>query len=324
MIHPWGPIDWLLTKLSFRANDTVVLGVIAPEDRCRAVPELAASRGITSIALFEIIDPVSRYSDACTARRDANSEALTTAGCAFDSINTPLLAPGEDIKRHYDSLRSHDPNPFNLWIDMSCLPKRYFFLLVKLALSDTRVDSLLVTYTQPEPGRYTEEHLAGDPQYIRPLPGFTGGPDGADLLIVALGFEALGLPQLLGEYRDRKRDVVLLLPFPPGQPYSKRIWESVIALGHSGKGGDIPRIAAVDAFGTYEVLCRLRDPSETTRPVVLAPYGPKPISLGMCLYALRGNAAVLYTQPQMYHPDYTVGIGDSWGYAIRLNGQDQW
>ncbi len=64
--------------------------------------------------------------------------------------------------------------------------------------------------------------------------------------------------------------------------------------------------------------------------VVLAPYGPKPLSLAMCLFALsvpvEHRPAVVYTQPQVYAPKYSTGIGtvngrpDVRGYAVTWAG----
>jgi hypothetical protein len=56
------------------------------------------------------------------------------------------------------------------------------------------------------------------------------------------------------------------------------------------------------------------------KKVIFAPYGPKTISLGMCLYASLNGSAVYYTQPTSYNPNYSDGCGKSYAYLIKLDG----
>ena len=178
-----------------------------------------------------------------------------------------------------------------------------------------------MAYTQAGAGGYVQEHLAGDPEEVRAIPGFGPVRGEPEMLVVGLGFEALGLPQLIGEYRDREREVEVLLPFPPGQPYSRRVWRSLQSVG-LGRGSKlIRRVSAVDAFGALGAIEDVVGPRRGRGAAALAPYGPKPMSLGMCLYAIRQEAAVLYTQPCFYHPDYTKGIGESWAYCLKRDGR---
>jgi hypothetical protein len=329
-MRPWGPLDWLLTKLGRTPGAICVLGALASEDRCRAVPLLALQQTVRRLRLLDIQDPPSDYTAGIKEKKEASLAALEAAGLEPASvIPCPLLASAQLIADRLEAFLGpvEKSAPVELWIDISCLPKRFFFLLTKLALKRASVETLVVTYTEPGPGRYTEEHLAEDPEDVRPLPGFGPQAEDPNAVVVALGFETLGLQQLLAEYRDRKGKIVFLLPFPPGQPYSRRVWQSVLAVGGPTEGPDVRRLTAIDAFNAYAELCRLFDPALPeirAAPPALAPYGPKPISLGMCLYAISTGSPVFYTQPRRYHPDYTIGIGGSWGYCLRLNGVDMW
>ena len=320
----WGPLTWVTAKTAPRLGRFVLLGCLGFEDRHSATLDVALGNGLSRALMLEIEDPPSRYSDACNAKRAQNRVRLQS-DARVRIAKTSLFARAQDIRRIVDDLVQEDLENTELWIDISCLPKRYFFLLVKAALS-AGLNRVLATYTQPAPGRYTEEHLSGDPDEVRALPGF--GPKAIipDLLVVAMGFEQLGLAQLIGEYRDRRScEIALLVPFPPGQPYARRVWESIIGLRFERDVASAYRVPAVDAFGTYDALIRQRSVEEAQgRPVVLAPYGPKPLSLGMCLYAIEADVPVMYTQPRIYHPEYTVGVGESWGYWLRRNGADLW
>lgn len=327
---PWGPLEWLLSKLPLTGHSLKVLTCLSPEDRCRAIALIASQRGASSIQFLKIQDPSSRFSQKIEEKVHVNYDQLVASNIGPLDIQTlGLFAADEEIAlslKRYLTISS-DSAPLELWIDITCMPKRFFFLLVKLALDENLVQTLVVTYTQPSPGRYTDEHLAEDPEDVQPLPGFGPNTEDPDTVVVAVGFESLGLPQFLGEYRDKRRDIYLLLPFPPGQPYSRRIWSCINNVGDSGIGPNIKRVPSIDAFEAYHQLASICNPHTLRtkeRPPALAPYGPKPVSLGMCLYAIQTGAPVFYTQPRVYHPDYTIGIGKSWGYCLKLVGKQLW
>ena len=76
--------------------------------------------------------------------------------------------------------------------------------------------------------------------------------------------------------------------------------------------------------------------------LTLAPCGPKPMSLAMCLLGVSHRekwitpdpdapnlpTKIGYTQPRWYHPDYsgevrtTDGVPDGTTFCVRLNGCD--
>jgi hypothetical protein len=271
-------------------------------------------------------DPPSEFTERIRHKVESHRGRLEEQGIdCTNLIKAELLALDQKIRGCLETALSEVPSggAVELWLDITSLPKRFFFLLVKLALMDERIDTLLVTYTQPAPAGYTAKPLAFNPDVVKPLPGFALQSGEADTIVVAVGFEALGLRQLLEDFRDRKRRVVLLIPFPPGQPYTRRIWQTIIRLGYTREQGYVWRISALDSFDVFRHLERLADPdAEETRrnPPALAPYGPKPMSLGMCLYAIRCQSPVFYTQPRAYHPDYTTGIGQKWAYCIKARG----
>jgi hypothetical protein len=48
---------------------------------------------------------------------------------------------------------------------------------------------------------------------------------------------------------------------------------------------------------------------ESDSSLSFAPFGPKPLSAAMCLFAFQRDCAVYYPQPRIYNPDYSVGVG---------------
>ena len=312
-VDPWGEVRWLWERLP-NGLDVRFLGALAAEERSSKAITLVP--GLTHNLLINVEDPPSAYTQRIREKVDLNRHQLRGLGLEFNEEPVSLFAPDEDIAELLSKCLEHSER-VTLWMDISSLPKRFFFLLAKLAINDARVETLIVTYTQPGPAGYHRETLAEDPDEVRPLPGFAPAVE-PSVLCVAIGFESLGLPRFIGEYRDRRRDVFVIVPFPPGQPYSERIWRSLHRLNLSS-AATIRRIPAIDAFGTYRLLSQLAPPN-SNKPVALAPYGPKPISLGMALYAIKSSSPVFYTQPRIYHPDYTMGVGRSWAYCVKLKG----
>ena len=211
-------------------------------------------------------------------------------------------------------------------LDISSLPKRFFFPFLKRLLRSQRIETIVATYTVP--ASYGSE-LAEDHQPFDHLPlfGLSSFPvRKPEIVLVSAGFMKLGLADLLEPYKAVA--IRTFLPFPPGPPSYYRNWDFVRDIEKAlppGLPGPI-RIEAydcTDAFDHIRQLCK-----DGQRPSILAPFGPKPISLAMALYAGLTQDVVLYTQPTVYNPFYSRGIGnldgqiDSHAYAIRINGRD--
>ena len=270
--------------------------------------------------MLRVVDPPSRFSSRIEERIASNRAELskTKVDGEFD---VDLMASDEEIAGTYLSVMGRPGQATTLVLDITTLPKRFFFLMLKLGLKERRIQSVFVTYTQPRLGGYTPETLAENPEAVASIPGYgTTGRD-PEMLVVGLGFEPLGLRQLINEYRYSQRTIEVLMAFPPGQPYSRRIWDALQKLGFGNGYKRIHRVNALDAFASYAMIEELTHVSGRRKPPALAPYGPKPMSLGMCLYALRHGAPVLYTQPMVYHPDYSMGTGDCWGYCLKYEGR---
>lgn len=325
-LDPWGPLDWLVGKDPQLSQNVLCLGTLSSEERSLAVPIVASPIANSEIRLLRIDDPPSRHTAAIEAALNEHRNTLAARNVTYTEVGVNLLATDQEIADAFGSAVAASPHrPLCMWLDISSMPKRYFFLVVKLALASNDVGTLTVTYTQPVPGGYIDAHLAEDPDDLRPLPGYTSIVE-PSTLVVAVGFESLGLPQFLNEYRDKHRRIVVFIPFPPGQPYAQRIWQTVQRLGLRTLGPDSRRVAALDAFETARQLGAVlaAEQARATQPetvsLALAPYGPKPVSLGMCLFAIQRDAPVFYTQPKSYHPAYTIGTGRSWAYLVKLGG----
>ncbi len=125
-----------------------------------------------------------------------------------------------------------------------------------------------------------------------------------------------------------KHDAIkLLIPIPAPLTAARRTWESVYRLqgGRRDAKFENYRVGAQDLPAAFERIISLV-PKPSANPA-FAPFGPKPISAAMCLYAMQHNSGVYYPQPEVYHPNYSQGIGKIGGrdavhaYWIKHAGQ---
>ena len=198
-LDPWVPLAWLVSKDQTLSQNLLCLGSLSFEERSVAVPIFANQIVNSKIRLLRIDDPISNHSSSIQAALVLRRDALAAHNVTYTEVGADLLATDQEIAdAFYATIAETPQRPVSLWLDISSMPKRYFFLVLKLALANSNIETVLVTYSQPEPGGYVDAHLAEDPDDLRPLPGFTSIVE-PSTLVVAVGFESLGLPQFLNE-----------------------------------------------------------------------------------------------------------------------------
>ncbi len=188
---------------------------------------------------------------------------------------------------------------------------------------------MIVTYSVPE--KYHDGALAEDPEPWAHIPLFgpPGYPDREfEFVIVGVGFLPFGLPELLkNEYRNV--GVKFFFPFPPGPPTYQRTWNFVreiekdFPIDHSM----LIRVDTYNVSDAFDYICSITD--NNIKKAIMAPYGPKTISIAMCIYATLTDSPVYYMQPNIYHPEYSSGIKrngqgipEIYAYCLRLDGND--
>ena len=329
--RPWGLLPWVLHGLS--VNRWAFVGAVSPEDRCHAAwSDLRSMKGADQHFFFQISDlPVGSWAAESEERLARSREFANTAHVSDSCI----------VARRIDAKHAEIIEPIRAFIasgvrdiiiDCSSLPKRFFFPIVKeLILTEgTQIPNIIAVYTRP--AGYASGSLAIDPQPWHPLPRFMPPvPKPRDALyVVGLGYDPLGLPQLLADQEIGPDSIKLLFPFPADPPGYRRNWEFVRQLEPNlGESFHEPiRVNGYDVAEVYERITSLAD--EGRRYVVFAPYGPKPMSLAMCIYASMhdNTSAVYYTQPKAYNPSYSYGVKEVCGqrqvyaYCLRLGGRN--
>jgi len=325
--RPSGPLNWFLDHTA--VVNWSFLGCLGTEDRSiSAWSEFTHNGRLDKTCLLEIHDKPSRFSARSKIKLDERrTEFLGNGGSIAEIERTDLMASHAEIVDIVT--RFVENSNGNLVLDITSLPKRFFFPFIKRLLKNTdhtAVPNLIVTYTIPE--KYSDQPLAENFNDWAQLPLFGGEykSDRASMLIIGVGFQALGLQdQIKGE---PELPVKLILPFPAPPLAFQRSWELIRQLqkNRNPNAFEIFRASAKDVSDTFDRLASLTDDGRVRAE--LAPFGPKPMSLGMCIYATITNSEVLYTQPSVYNPDYSTGVLKTNGqsevisYALRLNGQD--
>lgn len=337
---PWGQLESFLRRCP-PGSKVAMLGCLSFEERCTAVVKvLAASSAACDAPHFlEIHDPndaYPNYSKEIERRIEANWNLLAKAGVPATRTRAELLATEDDMLDHLSD--------WNGWadadiivLDVSSFPKRYFCLLLKRLINSHRARNVVVTYSQAGQG-YSDVHLCEDPMPCECLPGFGAPvPPSSESLVVSVGFEALNISALVKPFRETTRDVKFLLAFPPSVHTNQRQWTTLLEIasdtGHDNlKSTDIEMVSLWDAESVYHRLQQWDDEriarlnvqnshsTSVTTSMSLAPFGPKPHSLGMALFAIKHRCGMYYTQPKSYNPDYSSGSGQCWYYIAKWDG----
>ncbi|NBB80970.1 MAG: hypothetical protein GVY36_16245 [Verrucomicrobia bacterium] len=225
----------------------------------------------------------------------------------------------------------------NVILDITSFPKRWFFPMMRYLIEDPDIKNLQVAYTR---GDEHAESLSENPETLRVIPSFVSLDDRTshDVAFVGVGFHTHSLLELFGE--DKSKSLQLMFPFPPGPPGIHRNWKFVQevemkvqkdeSLSEDADPINYLHLDATDVSQAFDALKIVT--SNGTKTSVMAPYGPKPFSLAMCLFAIACERAgqpeipMWYSQPQKYAVEYTKDAAyrrdqiDTWLYGIRRDG----
>ncbi|MBV5269853.1 MAG: hypothetical protein JZU55_08085, partial [Afipia sp.] len=137
--RPWGPLLWVVSRLE--ARQWPVIGCVSTEERCLAATlELYNRNLLGDLQILEAVDPPSRFTtraeevvapNRAEFRRCCDGDPIqvrdlfSTDGQIVDWCRAALAAAGDSVI-----------------VDITSMPKRYFFPLLKLALGDASVSNL--------------------------------------------------------------------------------------------------------------------------------------------------------------------------------------
>ena len=302
--RPWGPVGWALSLSSPKSWHFV--GAIGTEERSIAAwAHLRQLGALAGAQLAEVQDVDSeKYRDRVQRAIQLRRGELVRHGGDLAFVERfDLMA---ELFRITSFARRAEAAGASVILDITSLPKRFFFPILRLLTLSPQVSNLLVTYTSPASYTPDEEPLYEDIEPWRVLPGFGGsGAPGAQW-VVSVGFLVESLRLYVGGNPTEKMKV--LIPFPAPLSALRRTWEAVANLERDHPDGrfDKFRVETLDISAAFDRIRSIAGNPE--KPLAFAPFGPKPTSAAMCLYAIQRDSSVHYPQPTVYHPEYSVGI----------------
>ena len=224
--RPWGKPKWLLQMAALQDEQWLLIGTVSTQDRCLSMLRHSAhSFALGHAAFLEISEPQSKFLTQSEERRKTNRLLWLeqTKGHSSELLKYELLEP---IRRLQKQVNQWTSGPFkkSIILDVSCLPERFFFPILRWLLASEEVENLIVTCMSPE--RYTEEDLAYDPDDWAYIQTFGPSSEGIDKpvkrVVVGAGFLPFSLPEWLKkDYNESSIQVSMLFPFPAPPPKAR-------------------------------------------------------------------------------------------------------
>lgn len=321
-IHPWGKLDWLISKIGARAWTGVFCSSFEP--RCLAVAEWISKRNENDHFCIKIVDPQHRFTAEITKKTDDNDKVIRGLLRNKVDLTTQDLLAGPGAWNEF-AQKISSTKDCSILFDITCMPKRVFLFAIKQLLKSPNVRDLVVCYTRP--AGYKEGQLTEDALPPSAIPGFSRIKEtsGDPITIVSVGYMAFNLGELLEQQKGRTAK--FLFPFPPGSPGFRRSWRLLHDLSQGmDMQTEIKRINSMDMFATVDWLRNIQQTASGN--IDLIPLGPKPhaLAMGLAFPKMGESAEISYSQPRLYHPEYSQGIyKDDQGasgitaYCIRRN-----
>lgn len=320
--RPWGNIQWLLPK-AISGKSWTFCGCISAEERCLGAYNTLRQAAVDLNSKFIIVhDPPSKYTSEINDRTNEFLRLLKSyeRNAKVDNFDLEY----SDMGKIYDYIQSiiNDSNG-NIIVDISCFPKRFFFPLVKWIYKSDKMNNLIILSSTPN--SYRSGRLAENFAEWSTLPFFFDFNENQkkDIVFISVGHMPMAS---LSPIQDIASSEKLRLFFPfPGHPDSFMLtWQFVFEIKEQFPDRQIPetiRVSAANCSGLYDHLIARSSTLSTRDNVLLAPFGPKPLSLAMALFATNFDAPVYYTQPRLYYPDYSSGVATTVGYSLILESR---
>lgn len=323
--RPWGSLRWLMPKLAF-VKEWTFCGCISPEERSLgAFLELKKSNIPLTSFFSTVKDPESILSPEISSRIKELVALAKYNDNAIHFKEFDLLYQDYTLIYNYIS-RIVDESNKNIILDISCFPKRFFFPFIKFLINSKQIENFVVTSTMPEKyklGKLAENYSQWD---TLPFFGDLNENKKKDIVLFGVGHMPMASLEPIQDICASSR-LQLFFPFP-GHPQSfMHTWNFVYEIKRRFHNKDDVRTSHINAADVSELFDNLMmETNQGADTALLAPYGPKPFSLAMAIFASKFATPVYYTQPKLYYPNYSSGIGIKNGtksitaYCIRLQG----
>ena len=223
--RPWGSVDWAISLGAHKSWDFV--GAIGSTERSLCGWATLKKMGVIQNERFAQIDDVysEKYFQMTQTAMNLRLQTFIKQGGRLDLISRfDLMA---ELFQIISFSKSCTTASESVIFDITALPKRFFFPILRTFINDKKIKNLLLIYTSP--AEYTNEPLYEDIETWKALPGFSGSSNRSEHWIVSVGFLVESLRQYLGDNPDHER-MKLLISFPAPLGILRRTWESVARL----------------------------------------------------------------------------------------------
>ena len=330
---PWGNIDWLTNRLA-NIKQWSFLGNISTEERSLcAWMWLKNNKKIKNYEMWKIKDistHPSPFKDITNKQYAIREDEYCKNG-GEKVLEFSLLESDEKATEYFNKFIGITDS--NVIIDISTMPKRWFFPIIKDCIENKDIKNLLVTYTI---ARFYSKMQGEDPKAWKYFPSFGELPEREHIekiFIVSAGYQPLSLPEWISQQKSPK--IYILFPFPASISGYTRAWDFVRTVeidcypiekdNYNIKfvsGYDLPVI-----YDTISKIIELENKKENRKEPILIPYGPKPVSLAFAILSSQLHFPVGYTQPRYYNPYYSRGFEETadkvpktMSYLLKENG----
>lgn len=209
----------------------------------------------------------------------------------------------------------------NLFLDITCIRTPEMFILLKYLKAGVKQERINVSYTIPYDYKFEKEPFTSYRSYYGDLSMFEllgyGGSNNTDLndndLYLFMGFEGSLSLKVMENCAYKK--LMLINNLPAFYPKYKDI--SVLNNYQVMSNQHYPLYVPAD--NPFEVVNLLCDSIHPDEQVCIAPLSTKPVSLGVCLYALNNDKVrVVYPISSKYNQARTLDSYETYGYEIWL------
>jgi hypothetical protein len=314
---PWGNIDWITKKLA-HIEQWGFLGNISTEERSLCAWRwLKDNSKLINYEMWKINDisaPPSPFKEI-TDEQYVIREKEYFKNDGQKPLEFSLLESDEKASE-YLRMFMEKTNGYII-IDISTIPKRWFFPIIKECIENQKVKNLLVTYTI---AKFYSKKQGEDPLPWKYFPSFgelPGREEIEKIFIISAGYQPLSLPEWISQHENPK--IYILFPFPASISGYTRAWDFVRSVETDCgpierdyfnikfvSGYDLPII-----YDTITEIIELENGKESKKEPILIPYGPKPVSLAFAILSSQLHFPVGYTQPMYYNPYYSSGFEET-------------
>jgi hypothetical protein len=308
--RPWGDLRWMHEKAT--VPQWGLISCLGAEERSLSSLHLLKAKGALGPCRFLNIqnpayDNIDNFEDQ---RSQIRKKFAAIGGNGCDVRDFVLME-----STHFDIVDFVETEAVALGdsvlLDISVLPKRFFYPILRLLVERLKaglIKNLAVSYAIPI--AYSNEKLAWNHDEWGPLPLYKGrySRRKVDKIIAGIGFETHGLLSQLEKGKGASGIAVLLLPFPSSLRWVTRCWDTAEKIVRA-RGEDFCEIVCCDAHDISQAFEQMETLSNFgQREVLLAPYGPKTLSLAIALFAAKYDYPAFYTQPRIYNHKYSEGV----------------